>query len=187
MKDYYYNLEKLDILGDLQDRIVIDYGGTKNIVHVKWDTIAKKPVVSISSRAFEGYENIIWSFSDLEKYIGHEDIYSDLYLALSMVNGVYLIIDTIDYSQYIGSAYGEDGIWGRWKKYLSTNGTGGNKKLKEHLNKHPGRFRKFQFTILETLPRTGSDANDRNLAQKREAWYKRKFMTRNSEKGLNLN
>ena len=62
-KEYYYDLEKLPILEDLQDRLVIDYGGTRNIVHVNWETIAKKPVISISSRAFEGYDNIIWSFS----------------------------------------------------------------------------------------------------------------------------
>ena len=186
-KDYYYDLEKLDILADLQDRLVIDYGGTRNIVHVKWNTIAEKPVVGISSRVFEGYENVIWKFSDLEKYIGHEDIYSDLYMALSSVNGVYLIIDTVDYGQYIGSASGSYGIWGRWRDYLKTNGTGGNKKLREHLEKNPGRYRKLQFTILEAIPRTGNETKDKETAQKREAWYKRKLMTRNEETGLNMN
>lgn len=184
-ENYFHG--KQDILVDLQDRLVIDYGGTRNIVHVKWDTIAEKPVVGICSRVFEGYENIIWKFSDLEKYIGHEDIYSDLYMALSSVSGVYLIIDTVDYGQYIGSASGSDGIWGRWRDYLKTNGTGGNKKLKEHLEKNPGRYRKLQFTILEAIPRTGNEAKDKETAQKREVWYKRKLMTRNEETGLNMN
>lgn len=185
--DYYYDLVKLDILEDLQDRLVIDYGGTRNIVHVNWNTIAKKPIVGISSRTFEGYDSIIWTFSDLEKYIGHEDIYSDLYQALASVNGVYLVIDTVDYGQYIGSASGKEGIWGRWRDYLKTNGAGGNKKLSEHLEQHPGRYKKLQYTILEIIPKTGTDAKDKEIVQKREAWFKRKLMTRNEETGLNMN
>ncbi|MBE5838369.1 GIY-YIG nuclease family protein [Butyrivibrio sp.] len=185
--DYFYDLEKLNILEDLQDRLVIDYGGTRNIVHVNWNTIANKPVVGISSRVFEGCENIIWRFSDLEKYIGHEEIYGDLYTALSSVNGVYLIVDTVDFSQYIGSAYGSDGIWGRWKDYLRTKGTGNNKKLKEHLDNNPDRYKSLQFTILETIPRTGNEGQDKKFAQQREAWFKKKLMTRNEETGLNMN
>lgn len=186
-KDYYYDLEKMDVLEDLQDRLVIDYGGTRNIVHVNWRTIAEKPVVGISSRVFEKYENIIWKFSDIERYIGHEAMYSDLYLSLSSVNGIYLIIDTVDYSQYIGSASGKEGIWGRWRDYLKTNGTGGNKKLKTHLEKNPERYKKLQFTILEAIPRTGNEGKDKEFVQRREVWYKRKFLTRNDETGLNMN
>ena len=186
-KDYYYDLEKMDILEDLQNRLVIDFVATRNIVHVGWQTIAEKPVVGINSRIFKNYEDIIWKFSDLERYIGNEAIYSDLYLALSSMYGVYLIIDTVDYSQYIGSASGEEGIWGRWRDYLKTNGTGGNKGLKDHLEKNPGRYRNLQFTILETIPKTGSDIRDKKFVQDREAWYKRKFLTRNEETGLNMN
>ena len=172
---------------DLQDRLVIDYGGTRNIVHVKWETIANKPVLSINSSAFEGYENIIWSFSDLEKYIGHEERYTDLYQALSTVNGVYMIIDTVDYSQYIGSACGEEGIWGRWRDYLKSNGTGGNKKMIEHLKNTKYGYKNLQFTILEVFPKTGNETIDKDKAIKRETFYKHKFSSRNFENGLNGN
>ncbi len=33
---------------------------------------------------------------------------------VSSVNGVYLILDTRTGNQYIGSAYGNDGIWQKW-------------------------------------------------------------------------
>ena len=50
--------------------------------------------------------------------------------------------------QYIGSAYGENGIWGRWQTYAS-DGHGGNLDLK---NLDP---QNFQFSILwETLKST---------------------------------
>ena len=40
--------------------------------------------------------------------------------SLSANAGVYRIIDKSDYSTYIGSAYGKDGIWGRWSNYAKT-------------------------------------------------------------------
>lgn len=186
-KDYYFNLRKLNILEDLIDRLVIDYGATRNIVHCNWKTIASKPVIGISSGVFSGYDDIIWTFSDLEKYIGHEERYEDLYVALSKVNGVYLIVDTEDNKQYIGSASGDEGIWGRWRDYLKTKGTGGNVMLKEHLSNNPERYKKLQFSILETIPKTGNKLGDKAVAQKREALYKRKFLTRGDIIGLNLN
>ena len=186
-KDYYFNLRKLAILEDLVDRLVIDYGATRNIVHCNWKTIAKKPVIGISSGVFSEYDDIIWTFSDLEKYIGHEERYEDLYVALSKVNGVYLIVDTEENKQYIGSASGDEGIWGRWRSYLKTKGTGGNVMLKEHLSNNPGRYKKLQFSILETIPKTGNKAGDKAIAQKRENLYKMKLLTRGAVNGLNIN
>ena len=186
-KDYYFDLVKLDILTDLIDRLVIDYVAVRNIVNCNWNTIANKPVIGISSKVFTGYENILWRFSDLEKYIAHKEIYEDLYTALSSVNGVYLIVDTKDHKQYVGSASGDEGIWGRWSEYLKTRGTGGNIGLKEHLNNNPGRYKDLQFTILETFPKTGNDGHDRQKALDREDLYKRKLQTRYDADGLNLN
>ena len=186
-KDFYFDLEKLNILEDMMERLVIDYGATRNIVHCNWETIAKKPVVGISSNEFKGYDNIIWSFSDLEKYIGHEEWYEDLYTALSKVNGVYLVVDTAENKQYVGSAYGDEGIWGRWRDYLNTKGIGGNKKLGEHLTNKRGDYQNLQFTILETIPKTGNDARDKELVWKREVLFKQKLLTRNDSTGLNMN
>ena len=185
--DSYFDLEKLDLLEDLQNRLVIDYCATRNIVNVNWKTIAKKPVISISSRRFEGYENILWTYSDLEHYINHAEIYDNYYFALSSVNGVYLIVDTKDHKQYVGSASGDEGIWGRWKEYVKTSGTGGNKKLGQHLGQEQNQYRNLQYTILEVIPKTGNKDKDRLFVLGREMLYKKKLQTRNDETGLNCN
>ena len=52
--------------------------------------------------------------------------------ALSNVAGVYLISDTITGRFYVGSAYGEGGIWHRWSEYAD-DGHGGNVELKKLL------------------------------------------------------
>lgn len=71
---------------------------------------------------------------------------------LGSVAGVYLILDTIDGLQYIGSASGEKGILGRWEQYAKSF-HGHNKLLIYLLNKHPERYKSFKFSILQTLPR----------------------------------
>lgn len=69
------------------------------------------------------------------------------YKYLTSRSGVYLIQDKLTGEQYIGSAYGENGFWGRWQSYCSK--TDGNVRLK---NKD---YNNFQFCILwETLSTT---------------------------------
>lgn len=60
---------------------------------------------------------------------------------LSSRSGVYLILDESTGQQYIGSAYGVSGFWGRWQDYSNT-GHGENKGLKNR------DFNKFYFSIL---------------------------------------
>lgn len=117
--------------------------------------------------------------------------YKDVYQALSAVNGVYLVIDPISHKQYVGSASGSDGIYGRWKTYAETNGTGGtgsdegNKRLVEHLKAHPNRYLKLRYSILETMHRTGNEQKYRKTALELESSYKEKLDSRNMETGLN--
>lgn len=72
---------------------------------------------------------------------------------LASVAGVYLIVDSKTGRQYVGSAYGEDGIRGRWTQYVK-NPDGGNKMLKELIGDDKDYASNFRFTILQTLPRT---------------------------------
>jgi len=69
---------------------------------------------------------------------------------LSNVYGVYLILDKKAGQQYVGSAYGKDGIWGRWSHYEKSK-HGDNKILIELLEKDPSRYKHFQFSILSVL------------------------------------
>ena len=70
---------------------------------------------------------------------------------LSNVYGVYIILDKKDGQRYVGSAYGKEGIWGRWSHYEQSK-HGDNNILIELLKKDPMRYKNFQFSILSVLP-----------------------------------
>ena len=108
--------------------------------------------------------------------------YTDWRKALSAVKGVYLINDTNTGKLYIGSAYGEDGLWGRWSEYVATDGHGGNKALKA-LIAADGMYayKHFQFSILMLLPKTVTP----DEAIRKEQLFKRKLGTNSF--GLNNN
>ena len=74
---------------------------------------------------------------------------------------------------YVGSAYGESGIWGRWRKYAKS-GDGGNAPLRaliEHDSDYPKQFR---FSVLQILPKTLA----RDEVLQREVLYNHKLGTR---------
>ncbi len=91
-----------------------------------------------------------------------------------------MIDDTETEKQYVGSAYGEDGLLGRWRVYVSTK-HGNNKKLKGMICDYPDRFHAFQFSILQVLPKTLSDEQVINI----ENLWKDKLLTR--KYGMNGN
>lgn len=69
---------------------------------------------------FPGYDEVCLDFSKLVS------IYSIPYRswqeALSIINGIYVITDTSNGKQYVGSTYGYNGVWQRWEGYVKTNG-----------------------------------------------------------------
>lgn len=73
--------------------------------------------------------------------------------------------------QYVGSAKGDESLWGRFVEYAKT-GHGGNFELKRR-----GR-RQYQVTVLEVVN------SDTGIERVEEAW-KKKLMTRKF--GLNKN
>jgi len=134
-----------------------------------------------SGQVFPGYGNINLPFDELETLIRNDR--HDWRVALENTKGVYLITDTKTSQCYVGSAYGDDGIWSRWRAYIK-NGHGGNRELRNIVkNKGPDYCRKyFRFALLEEL-RTG--APDK-LVLDREAFWKSVLLTR-GEHGLNRN
>jgi hypothetical protein len=72
--------------------------------------------------------------------------------ALSQWRGIYYIFDTADGKGYVGSAYGENNLLGRWLNY-GKSGHGGNNLL------HKRDPRNFRFTILQRVS-PDMDAND---------------------------
>jgi len=71
---------------------------------------------------------------------------------LSQWRGIYYIFDSSDCKGYVGSAYGESNLYGRWISYAS-KGHGGNTLLKRRDPKN------FLFSILQRVS-PDMDAND---------------------------
>ena len=149
---YYYDLIRDNSLIDLEERLVIDWGGST----VQWcQSKLDKDIIEILPKGFvktfPGYDNVIVMFNELEKIVKDPDANRQWKMMLSNVYGIYLIQDTTNGQQYIGSAYGKEGIWSRWSDYVQTK-HGGNKILIDLLSNDPERYKKFQFSILSVLP-----------------------------------
>lgn len=131
-------------------------------------------------KQFPGYLDFILTYSELAKLIGNPEANREWRNRLSSVAGVYLIIDTTTGEQYVGSASGKQGIWGRWETYVKTK-HGGNKQLREVLGNDANNIERFQFTVLRTLPKTLTKREVIEI----ENLYKKKLNTRAF--GLNSN
>jgi hypothetical protein len=178
---FFYKIEKLDLLGDLVDRLIIDWGEGKR----KWDqNYHNREILAILPKGFleifPGYLDFSLEWNQLTRIISEPNSNRDWYVSLSNIYGIYLILDEISGLQYVGSAYGENGIWGRWQTYINTK-TGNNKLLEKLLLEHSDRYLHFKFSLLEVLPNTLT----RDEVIKREKLNKIKLGSRAF--GLNLN
>jgi len=86
---------------------------------------------------------------------------------------VYLVLAETIGDLYIGSAYGAEGIWGRWRDYART-GDGGNVRLSNLIQVNSAYPKNFRFSVLQILPKTTA----RDLVLQREAIYKVKLGSR---------
>ncbi|WP_405309886.1 GIY-YIG nuclease family protein [Methanobrevibacter sp.] len=182
-EELYYDLERLDTLKDYEGRLIIEWGKSARNWHQKGTT--DKEVLAIQAvqkYPFSGYEKIILRFNELKEIIEEPALYSDWHAALKAVKGIYLITDTKNKKLYVGSAYGENGILGRWTEYIETK-DGGNKKLRELLKEDPNAYKSFQFSILHILPKAISEDEVIDIENR----YKDKLLTRSEEFGLNGN
>jgi len=79
---------------------------------------------------------------------------------------IYLLVDKDTSQQYIGSAKGEDSLWGRLSEYART-GHGGNIELKNHPEA------RYQASILQFVDQQLPDHRIEQI----ESWWKDKLMT----------
>jgi hypothetical protein len=116
---------------------------------------------------FPGYDNVNVSWDELSRVITKEGWKT----ALKNQKGIYLITDSSNGKMYVGSAYGENMILGRWNSYVRT-GHGGNIELKklpfEYIKKN------FEYSILEIFKSTIDD----QTILTRENWWKGVLQTR---------
>ena len=106
-----------------------------------------------AARAFPGLNSLTVGFAELESIVGQR--VSQWSEPLSAVNGIYLLRDEHDNANYVGAAYGLNGIWGRWSQYVET-GHGGNAKTTLNFGSDPQGYarRNVRFALLEPIIRT---------------------------------
>lgn len=179
--DVFYQLAPLPGFEDLKDRVVVDWGKSPLAWH-QW--LSEKEVIEILPHGyvmdFPGYLDFTITFEELVDIVNHPVANREWHRMLAAVAGVYLIVDAKTGAQYVGSAYGQDGILGRWRQYAKTR-HGGNEQLRRLTSAVPDYARHFRFCLLHTLPRTLT----KNEVIRYEVLYKKKLGSRAF--GLNSN
>lgn len=189
----YADSKRLKEFDVFKDRLIVDFTNMpQQFYYVQDDIIDNIEVSEIlpcpyleKEEEFKGYDNVCKSYWALQHCM-KQSAWRD---ALKSVYGVYLLTDTKTGKQYVGSATGNDGIYGRWSTYLK-NGYEinekeyPNKRLKELVKKETIKYIKenFQYTILEIFSKND---HGRDKALKRESYWKDVLKTR--EFGYNDN
>jgi hypothetical protein len=110
---------------------------------------------------FPGYDKVNISWEEMKRVLEKDNWRT----ALQNQKGVYLLTDMSNGKFYVGSAYGENMILGRWRAYAAT-GHGGNVGLKQLPLSHIKAY--FKYSILEIFKSTTDD----QVIIGREAWWK---------------
>ncbi|MCA8835264.1 MAG: GIY-YIG nuclease family protein [Proteobacteria bacterium] len=188
-----YKVQLTDQKKEFIGRLKIRYAHKNRVTRAKmnpyYSEFEVKEILSepYSGKTFPGYDKIDLSFGELESLI--ENTRQDWKTALETIKGVYLITDTKTEKKYVGSAYGENGIWSRWVDYINT-GHGGNKELRVLINKEKSVGQtdidycrsSFKFSLLEQCL---TNMPDKKIIE-RETFWKDILLSRGVQ-GLNLN
>jgi len=167
----FYRLKLLEPLKDLSGRLFIEWGlGTR--AWLQRANSQNKAIVEIRAsfkeEEFPGFSQFLKPLSEISS------LPKSWIEPLRVSRGVYLLSCPKTKSQYVGSATGEDGFWGRWQSYVQT-GHGGNQGLKIL---EPSDYR---VSILETA---GNHVTKDQIIALEQLW-KRKLQSK--EMGLNKN
>jgi hypothetical protein len=181
---YFYGLEFQTDYRDLQNRVIVEWGNNAISWH-QWFNKKEQKDKKVIELLPSGqtlppcdYLEFTLTHAELRELYRNEDANREWRSRLAAVAGVYLILATKTGKQYVGSACGAQGIWGRWAEY-ATNGHGGNKLLKELIAKDSAYPEAFSYSILQILPKSFA----RKEVIKSEERYKRKLGSRAT--GLN--
>ena len=181
---FRYTTLELPGYSELEGRLVVEWGeGTRSWaqwLHAAGDKTVAELLPPNYVMDFPGFYNITLSYDQLTAIIANPDSNREWQRMLSSVSGVYVILHQASGKQYIGSAYGVGGIWGRWASYAKSP-SGGNLLLRELLQEDPDSHKSFQFSLLRVLE--SGATRDEVLDQ--EALIKRKLGSRTF--GLNSN
>ena len=168
-----YEYETLSKYEKYFGRLIIKFKNkSQNMIRKAESVIADCEVEQIlpnifNNDIFPGYDNVNISWEELSNIILKENWKT----ALQNQKGVYLITDISNGKMYVGSAYGENMILGRWESYVKTY-HGGNVGLKKLNNEHIKQ--NFRYSILDIFKSTVED----KLIIARESWWKTVLHTR---------
>jgi hypothetical protein len=162
-----YDLTPDERLNDLAGRLVVDWAERAWIQRADNQNKAVREIrPAFQEPAFPGFVNFIEPLSRIEA------LPATWVAALTASRGVYLLTCPKTREQYVGSASGAEGLYGRWLAY-ARDGHGGNVALK---SREPSDY---QVSILEVV---GSSATADEIVHMETLW-KRKLKSR--EMGLN--
>ena len=91
------------------------------------------------------------------------------------MKGVYIIHDAMSGKRYVGSAYGDTGLWARWEQYATTL-HGGNIDLRALVEREGDDYARdnLMFALFEFWAMRTSD----EFVLKREAYWKSVLLSR---------
>ena len=166
-----YKLDPVEAFRDMDGRLYIDWGlGTR--AWVQRANKYNKPVLEIRAsfkeEEFPGFASFLKPLSEIHS------LPKTWIEPLRATKGIYLLTCPKTKEQYVGSATGEDGFWGRWQSYIQT-GHGGNLGLK---SRDPSDYR---VSILEVA---GSQMATNEIIYLEQRW---KEKLQSKEMGLNKN
>lgn len=167
----FYHLQLDARVLDLRGRLVVDWGDGVRAWVQRADK-QDKPVLEVwtdfKEPDFPGYLRFREPLSRIDRLPrGWVD-------ALRAASGVYLLTCPRTKEQYVGSACGADGFWGRWHQYV-VNNNGGNVALKSR------EYSDYQVSILEVA---GSSFSWKEILDRESQW---KLKLQSQEMGLNKN
>ncbi|MDP1547237.1 MAG: GIY-YIG nuclease family protein [Anaerolineales bacterium] len=168
---HIYDLILDQRLNDLIGKLLIDWGDGER-AWIQHTDRQDKRILEIRKEFkepdFPGFLNFI---SPLSKING---LPRNWITTLQSSRGVYLLTCPKTKEQYVGSATGESGFWGRWQAYIKS-GDGGNIALKSR------DYSDYQISILEVA---GTASTYEDIIHMENLW-KSKLQSR--EMGLNRN
>jgi hypothetical protein len=161
----WFELQLRDELSSWKGRLELEWTG----IDRSWWRLAEKnefPVTAIHgenqlARDMPDWQELVLSWQELKALPG------SWASRLAEWRGIYYIFDTAEHLGYVGAAYGNENVLGRWKNY-ARSGDGGNRRL---IGRDPNYF---EFSILERVsPDMGAEA-----VQALEAQWEKRLHTR---------
>ena len=182
-------------------RLIVSYEDKQgnNPVRTNPEIIKKISVTEVlsipASQMFPGYEKVKLSYAQLKEVLDIPNWAQNL----RKRKGVYVITDKNNGKQYVGAAYGQNGIYGRWNTYVENNGDVHeisddsqksddvgypNEEFKRIIRENGGKTYiedNFQYSLLETYDKD----TPKEYVTSRESYWKKVLGTR--EFGYNEN